>query len=77
MGLPGHFSLSLVSPHHLSSVVTLSHQISHYQLRDPDVHVPGEPERRHISVYDPVLEAAPGSFWHVLFIEMLMKFHVH
>ena len=77
MGLPGHFSLSLVSPHHLSSVVTLSHQISHYQLRDSDVHVPGEPERRHISVYDPVLEAAPGSFWHVLFIEMLMKFHVH
>ena len=36
----------------------LGHQISYYQLRDPDVHVPGEPERRHISVYDPVWEGA-------------------
>lgn len=68
-------SLCLVSPHHLSSMVTLGHQISYYQLRDPDVHVPGEPERRHTTVYDPVWEAVPGYFCHILFIEVVMKFH--
>lgn len=60
VGVPG-LSLSLPgSPHHLSSMVTLGHQISYYQLRDPDVHVPGEPERRHTTVYNPVWEAVPG-----------------
>ena len=56
-------------------MVTMGHQISHCQLRDPDVHVPGEPERRHTTVYDPVWEAEPGYFCHLLFLEVVMKFH--